>query len=94
MLDRPAAAYLAKYSLMSPERAAQRVRFIDTYRSYVINYNLGRDLVRAYVERLADDPEALACLLGAALFRRVYPPACNRSEGPRSALRRQLPDLR
>ena len=52
-----AAAYLAKYSLMSPERAAQRVRFIDTYRSYVINYNLGRDLVRAYVERLGDDPE-------------------------------------
>jgi hypothetical protein len=27
------------------------VRFIDTYRSYVINYNLGRDLVQQWVER-------------------------------------------
>ena len=94
MLDRPAAAYLAKYSLMSPERAAQRVRFIDTYRSYVINYNLGRDLVRAYVERLADRPRSAGVSSRSCSLRRVYPPACNRSEGPRSALRRQLPDLR
>jgi hypothetical protein len=26
------------------------VRFFDQYRSYVINYNLGKDLVRKYVE--------------------------------------------
>jgi hypothetical protein len=26
------------------------VRFIEQYRSYVINYNLGKDLVRAHVE--------------------------------------------
>jgi hypothetical protein len=26
------------------------VRFIDQYRSYVINYNLGRDMVAGYVE--------------------------------------------
>ncbi|MNC96083.1 hypothetical protein D3C83_133620 [compost metagenome] len=32
-------------------RAEQRVKFIEQYRSYVINYNLGKDLVRAYVER-------------------------------------------
>ena len=31
-------------------RAEQRVRFLDAYRSYVINYNLGKDLVRAYIE--------------------------------------------
>lgn len=46
-----AADWLVKYSLMSPERAAQRVRFIDQYRSYVINYNFGKDLVRQYVEK-------------------------------------------
>ena len=40
-----------KYRLVSTERAEQSMRFIDTYRGYVINYNLGRDLVRAYVER-------------------------------------------
>ena len=26
------------------------MRFFDQYRSYVINYNLGKDLVRAYIE--------------------------------------------
>ena len=48
--------WLVRYSLSSPERARQRVRFFDTYRSYVINYNLGQDLVKAYVER-ASTPE-------------------------------------
>jgi len=48
-----AAAYLNRYALMDDGRAAQSVRFIDTYRSYVINYNLGKDLVRQYVEREA-----------------------------------------
>jgi len=46
-----AADWLVTYALMSRERAAQRVRFIERYRSYVINYNLGRDLVAAYVEK-------------------------------------------
>jgi hypothetical protein len=36
---------------MERKRAEQRVRFIDQYRSYVINYNLGEDLVREYVEK-------------------------------------------
>jgi hypothetical protein len=55
-----AADWLVTYSLSSPERAVQRVGFFDTYRSYVINYNLGRDLVRAWVEAqggTADRPE-------------------------------------
>lgn len=43
--------WLEDYALMSPERARQRVDFIEQYRSYVINYNLGEDLVRDYVER-------------------------------------------
>jgi hypothetical protein len=46
------AAWLQKFALATPERALQRVRFIDKYRSYVINYNLGKDLVRAHVESL------------------------------------------
>jgi hypothetical protein len=46
-----AEAWLVRYGLMSPERAAQRVRFIEQYRSYVINYNLGQDLVREYIEK-------------------------------------------
>jgi len=47
-----AAAWLEKYALVTPERALQRVRFIDKYRSYVINYNLGKDLVRNHIESL------------------------------------------
>jgi hypothetical protein len=54
-----AVRWLQQYALYSPERARQRLRFIETYRAYVINYNLGQDLVRAYVERRAgDDPAA------------------------------------
>lgn len=49
-----AAEWLTTYGLMSPERARQRVRFIDQYRSYVINYNLGKDLVKRHVEKLAE----------------------------------------
>ncbi|HEX2168126.1 MAG TPA: hypothetical protein VHG09_12910 [Longimicrobiales bacterium] len=54
-----AATWLNAYALMEPARAEQRVRFFDTYRSYVINYNYGRDLVGEYVESrggTADDP--------------------------------------
>ena len=55
-----AEAWLVQYALMAPDRAAQRVRFMDQYRSYVINYNLGQDLVRQSIERrggTADNPE-------------------------------------
>lgn len=55
---RQAAAWLVDYTLSTPERAAQRVRFFDSYRSYVINYNLGRDLVRGFIERRAGDDGA------------------------------------
>jgi hypothetical protein len=48
-----AAEMLVSWGLMSRPRAEQRIRFFDQYRSYVINYNLGQDLVRGYVERLA-----------------------------------------
>jgi hypothetical protein len=46
---------LMKYSLADEARATQRLRFIDTYRSYIINYGLGRDVVQAWVERREPD---------------------------------------
>lgn len=53
------AEWLTRYAANEPARAKGRVRFFDAYRSYVINYNLGKDLVRAWVEREAgDDPAA------------------------------------
>lgn len=53
-IDRAGAvAWLEKYALYTAPRAEQRVKFIDQYRSYVINYNLGKDLIRAYLTRKA-----------------------------------------
>jgi hypothetical protein len=50
-IDRDAAvAWLERYALTLHDRAAQRVQFFDRYRSYVINYNLGKDMVRTYIE--------------------------------------------
>ncbi|HEX6217345.1 MAG TPA: hypothetical protein VFZ38_21075, partial [Vicinamibacterales bacterium] len=46
-----AVAWLEKYAMYTRPRAEQRVRFLDQYRSYVINYNRGNDLVRGYIER-------------------------------------------
>ncbi len=53
-LSREAARdWLVRYGLLSPERATKRMAFIDASRAYVINYNLGKDLVHQYVERHA-----------------------------------------
>ena len=50
-IDRAKAVELTqKYQLMSKPRAEQAIDFDDTYRSYVINYGLGQDMVRAKVE--------------------------------------------
>ena len=55
-----AAAFLERYALMSNERAAQRVRFFDQYRAYVINYNLGKDMVRTYIVSKAGSADRAA----------------------------------
>jgi hypothetical protein len=49
---------IRKYQLTSPVRAEKSVAFIDQYRSYVINYGLGQDMARAYVEGAGTDPAA------------------------------------
>jgi len=55
-IDRDTAiGQLMKYTLADEARATQRLRFIDTYRSYIINYGLGRDVVQAWVERQGPD---------------------------------------
>jgi hypothetical protein len=56
--ENAAVEWLQKYAVMEPARAQQRVKFIQRYRSYVINYNLGEDMVRRYIEkRSGADPE-------------------------------------
>ena len=46
-----ARAAMRRYWLVTPAEAAKNLRFIETYRSYVINYNLGRDLAAGWVAR-------------------------------------------
>ncbi len=53
-----AIAMLMKYSLSDADRSAQRLRFIEHNRSYVINYNLGQDTVQAFVEKRAGKTDA------------------------------------
>jgi len=56
--ENAALQWLQKYAVMEPARAQQRVKFIQRYRSYVINYKLGEDMVRRYIEkRSSNDPE-------------------------------------
>lgn len=51
-IDAAAAAdWLERYAMTPRARAQQRVKFFDQYRSYVINYNLGKDLVKAFIEK-------------------------------------------
>ena len=49
---------IQRYYLASLEKSAQRVDFIDTYRGYVINYNIGRDLAGEWVEAAGADTDA------------------------------------
>jgi len=42
--------WLVKYCLNSPERADKSIDFINTYGSYIINYNYGEELCRNYIE--------------------------------------------
>ncbi|MEA1014430.1 hypothetical protein [Sphingosinicella sp. LY1275] len=58
-IDRAQAVALTqKYQLVSKARAEQSIDFTTQYRSYVINYGLGQDMVQAYVERAGADPAA------------------------------------
>jgi len=52
-----AVEWLTTYSMMPHPRAEQRLRFIEQYRSYVINYNLGQEVVREYIESHGGTPD-------------------------------------
>ena len=46
------------YQLISRKRAEQSLGFTDKYRSYVINYGLGQDMVSVDLKRAGDSPAA------------------------------------
>jgi anti-sigma factor RsiW len=49
--------FIERYMLATPERAETHMRFIEKYRAYVINYNVGLELVRKHVEKLAGEDQ-------------------------------------
>lgn len=53
-----AVALTQKYSLVSEPRALKSIEFDDHYRSYVINYGLGLDMVRAHVNSAGPSQDA------------------------------------
>ena len=58
-IDRARAVELTqRYMLVSPQRAEQLLAFTEEYRSYVINYGHGRDMVAAWIEAQGDSQEA------------------------------------
>jgi len=69
-----ARTYLKKYCLMNDETAEKSVSFIKKYRSYVINYNYGQDLVKRHIEKnggSAKDPAKRWELFGKLLSNEV-----------------------
>ena len=57
MNDKQALEWLMNYCLYNQETALKSISFIKKYRSYVINYNYGQDLVRKYIESKGADTE-------------------------------------
>jgi hypothetical protein len=58
-IDRDRALELTqRYALVSRERAEQSLAFTEKYRSYVINYSAGKDLISAYADRAGQDEAA------------------------------------
>lgn len=55
MTDGQALDWLKKYALYNEETAVKSIAFIKKYRSYVINYNYGQDLVERYIGKSAVD---------------------------------------
>lgn len=53
-------AWLQKFQLRTKERAEKYLSFIETYRSYVVTYNMGAIIIRNYLERNGGAEDNLA----------------------------------
>lgn len=66
--------YIMKYNLFSKEQAEKRINFIDAYRSYVITYNFGLDLVRNFIKEKAGENYERRWLIFSDLISHPYLP--------------------
>jgi len=52
-------AWLQQFTFATADEAKRSLSFFDTYRSYVVNYRLGEDLIQQHIDRVAGtDPNA------------------------------------
>jgi hypothetical protein len=58
MTEEQAVKWLTDLGVSTAEASSKSVSFIKKYRSYVINYNYGQDLVRTYIESKGGTPSA------------------------------------
>jgi len=58
--DEETVAWLQKFQLRTKERAEKYLSFIETYRSYVVTYNMGEVIIRDYIERNGGTEDNLA----------------------------------
>ena len=59
MDEKEALRWLTEYGLSNEESALKSISFIKKYRSYVINYNYGQQLVKNYIESKGGTEKAL-----------------------------------
>jgi hypothetical protein len=74
LTEEEAATWLQNYGLYNAETALKSIAFIKNYRTYVINYNYGLELVREYIESrggTAANPEKRWELFAELLSRHV-----------------------
>jgi len=55
-----AVAWLQKFQLRTKERAEKYLSFIKTYRSYIVTYSMGEEIIRNYVESNSGADDNLA----------------------------------
>ena len=58
--DKETVAWLQKFQLRTKERAEKYLSFIETYKSYVVTYNMGEVIIRDYIERNGGTEDNLA----------------------------------
>lgn len=73
MDEKQALDWMVKYCLNNEETALKSISFIKKYRSYIINYNYGMDLVKQYVESKAGDEKKKWEVFGHLLSNPILP---------------------
>ena len=68
--------WLVKYDLRTKERAEKNLKFFEQYRSYIINYALGEELIKIYIQNnggTQDNPSRIKDIFKTLLTKPMLP---------------------